>query len=529
MDAADYIIVGGGSAGCVLANRLSEDPARTVLLIEAGGPSEGLMFRMPTGSYTLLGKPAVDWMHVTEPDPSLNGRRGSWNAGRALGGGSAINGMMYIRGDKHDYDDWAANGCVGWSWDEVLPYFLKSEDYQGKPSPAHAKGGPLGVSPLRIKHPLADAFVEACVQTGLRRLPEYCAGDVDGAFINIVTQRHGARSSTASAFLKPAARRPNLAIVTGAMADQVLFEGERACGVRVLVDGQPRTYGANAEVILAAGTLMSPSILQRSGIGAGSHLREMGIGVRRDAPEVGRNLQEHASYSSSRFADIPTYNTMLGPVDLARNVALYLLLQRGVMSTAPVHAMAFVRSDPALEHPDVKFSFAPFCGDTKGMSKRPGFTVFTNVATPKSRGEIRLRSADAMEKPVIDHRLLGHPDDMAAMIRGLRTLDRIFEAPALANHITGRNVPPEPPRDDAEWETLIRDGSGIGYHPVGACRMGADDGSVVDPKLAVRGVRGLRVVDASIMPTMPSANTNAPAIMIGEKGADLIRAAARGA
>jgi choline dehydrogenase len=527
-DASDYIIIGGGSAGSVLANRLSENPAHRVTLLEAGGPSDGFMVKMPAGSFKLVGNPDMDWMHVTEPDPSINDRKALWNAGKALGGGSAINGMVYIRGSKHDYDAWAASGCNSWGWDEVLPYFLKGEDFQGPASASHAHGGPLSVSPPRIKHPLADAFVEACAQSGLRKIDDYCAGDVDGAFVNYVTQRNGERWSAARGYLEAAAGRPNLKVITGALVDRVIFEGTRAVGVRFRRHGQMQELRAGREVILSAGALMSPAVLLRSGIGPGAQLQALGIEVRSDAAEVGKNLQEHASFAASRFVDVPTYNAMMSPAHLAAHMASYLLMRRGVMTTSPIQAMAFLRSRPELAHPDVKLSLGPICSDIakRSMHKRSGITVFANVSSPKSRGEIRLRSADPDDKPVIDHRLLGHPDDVAALVSGMKLLDRIFEAPALAKHVIGRNLPPEEPKTDAEWERYIRTYSNIGFHPVATCRMGADPGSVVDPTLSVRGVAGLRVVDASIMPVMPSANTNAPTMMVAEKGADLIKQSA---
>ena len=279
-------------------------------------------------------------------------------------------------------------------------------------------------------------------------------------------------------------------------------------------------------MIVSAGALQSPAVLMRSGVGPGSHLQAMGIETRVDAPEVGRNLQEHASFASSRFVNVPTYNAMQGPLQLAGHLMDYLLFRRGVMTTTPVHAMAFLRSDPGLAHPDIKLQLGPICSDpvTRRLHKRSGVTVFTNVSPPKSRGEIRLRSADPADKPVIDHRLLGDPSDVTALINGLKAVDRIFKAPALAKYVVGDNLPATTPRDDAEWEDLVRTHSRIGYHPVATCRMGGDARSVVDPTLKVRGVSNLRVIDASIMPLMPSANTNAPSMMVAEKGADLIRA-----
>jgi choline dehydrogenase len=530
LDTADYVIVGGGSAGCVLANRLSEDRGVSVLLLEAGEPNKGFMHRMPTGSYKLMHNARTDWMFATEPDPSINGRVGMWNSGRGLGGGSAINGMVYIRGDRHDYDDWAAAGCAGWSWDDVLPYFKRSEDFQGAPSPTHGQGGPLSVSPLRTPHPLTSAFVKACVEAGLREIDDYCAGDVDGVFVNYATQRKGERWSASRGYLEPALSRPNLTVVTGAMADKVLFEGDRACGVRAVVGGQVREFKAKREVVLAAGSLMSPAVLLRSGVGPGAELQAMGIGVVRDAPGVGKNLQEHASFAYSQLVNVPTYNSQMSPAHLAGHLASYLLARRGVMTAIPVHAMATLRSRPELKHPDVKFSFGPICMDIqkRSMHASPGITVFVNVSPPKSRGEIRLRSLDALDKPVIDHRLLGHPDDMASMIGGVKMLEKVFAAPALAKHVVARNLPDAPVTEDAEWERLIRTYSNIGFHPVGTCRMGgaADADAVVDPDLSVRGVKGLRVADASIMPVMPSANTNAPAMMVAEKASDLIRKSA---
>jgi choline dehydrogenase len=525
VEESDFVIAGGGSAGCVVASRLSENPSHTVALLEAGGNSETFRVNMPTGAFTLLGKPDYDWLYMPEPDPSLLGRQVAWSAGRMLGGGSAINGMIYIRGARADYDGWAALGCTGWSWDEVLPYFKKSEGFAGAASQSHSVLGPLGVCAARKLHPLATAFVQACKEHGLREIEDYCAGDIDGTFLNFVTQRGGQRSSAARAFLQAAMKRPNLKVLTDALVDKVLFENGRATGVQYRRGGETHTIRARREVIVSASTMQSPAILMRSGIGPAERLRAHGIQVLVEAPEIGRNLQEHASFQTSYFVDVPTYNTMLGPVHMVKHLVNYLLFRKGVMTVAPVEAMAFLRSAPELPEPDIKLQFGAIAFDpaTRGPHKRAGVVVFANVAKPRSRGEIRIRSADPAEKPIIDHRLLGDRNDVEALIRGARQVEQIFHSPALAKHLQGKLLPVQSPKTDAEWEQTLRTHCGIGYHPVGTCRMGSDPTSVVDPRLKVRGVAGLRVIDASIMPIMPSANTNAPAIMIGEKGAAMIR------
>lgn len=525
-DRADYVIAGGGSAGCVLAARLSEDPRNRVVLLEAGPPSAGWFWgTVPAGFSRSIASPDTNWFYTTEPDPTAGGQRIFWHSGKVLGGGSAINGMAYIRGARYDYDRWAQLGCVGWSWNDVLPFFRRAETFEGRSSQSHGSTGPLGVAPPRVLHPIAPAFISAWKEHGLPMVEDYCAGDIDGAFLNYSTQRRGRRSSTASSFLAEAKRRSNLQIVTGALVDRVLFDGRRATGVVYRKDGAEHVLHADAEVIVSAGTVQSPAILMRSGIGAGQQLRDCGLEVVAEAEDVGRNVHEHSSVHVSRLVDTPTYNSIHNPVRLGWEGAKYVFFRRGMLATGAVHVMAHARSKPDLPWPDIKLSLLPFCSDpeTRRPHKQPGVAVSINNMFPKTRGQIKLRSNDPGDKPIIDYRLFEHEEDLQVMRAGVRLVERLFERPALAAHVTAPLFPPRPDLDDAELDALIRSHASVGFHPVGSCRMGADSKAVVDPSLKVRGVEKLRVIDASIMPIMPSANTNAPTIMIAEKGAELIR------
>ncbi len=531
---ADYVVCGGGSAGCVLANRLSADSRNRVVLLEAGGRSETIYARIPAGMQKLTGSPDYNWFRLSEPDPSVDGRQLVWFAGKGLGGGSTINGMVYVRGARWDYDGWAKDrGCTGWAWDDVLPYFMKSEDYDGPASPSHGKGGPLGVSRLRAVHPLTRNFMRACASLGLREVEDYCAGDIDGVYENLATQRGGWRSSAAKAFLKPAINRPNLKVVTGAFVEKVLFEGQRAVGVRYRLDGAVHEQRARAEVILSTGTMPSPLILMRSGIGPGAQLQEHGIEVLADRTEVGRNLHEHPTAANSRLVREATYNVRTNPLRMAAQGLNFLLARRGWLTTAAVHSQANIRTSPELEHPDVKLQLLPFWNDVvvKGTcppgtipdaGKHFGVTIGVTTIKPRSRGEVRLRGTDPALPPVIDFRVYEHASDLEAMRKGMQFANRVFAAPDMVPHVTGTAYPPEPEQGDAEYEAQLRAATTIGVHAVGTCRMGGDEASVVDPRLRVRGVEGLRVTDCSVIPELPSANTNAPVIMAAEKSADMV-------
>lgn len=529
-DEFDYIIIGGGSAGCVLAARLSEDPDTQVLLLEAGGEGRDFLVKMPAGTAKLMGHKRLDWCLPTEADPSIGGRTMQWSAGKALGGSSAINGQVYMRGERSDYDAWEKLGCTGWGYKGVLPYFLKSEQFHGEPSQSHGAHGPLSVSPIQDPQPVGQHVIDAFNQIGIPTNTDYCDGSQSGVYRIFATQKDGQRCSAARAYLEPVRSRKNLTVLTGAMVDRVVIEQARAVAVEYRVGTDKTRVTARQEIIVSAGTMHSPAILMRSGIGPSDHLRSLGIPVIVDAPGVGQNLREHNTISIAKLVNIPTMSAQLGPMRLVGHLLNYLVAGKGLLTTPAVQVMAAFKTSEELTDPDIILSMLPVAvafnaeGDAV-LEKRPSFSFGFHVARPESRGQIRLRSADPDAKPIIDHRLQSSANDVAKLVKGLQIVERACQAPALASIITGPLRPDPVPETEAQWEQYVQQSGGIGYHPVGTCRMGAngDPMAVLDPQLRVRGVMGLRVIDASSFPEPVSANTNAPTIMLAERAVEFIR------
>lgn len=529
----DFIIVGAGTAGSLLANRLSADPSHRVLLLEAGGKDNWIWYHIPAGYLFLIGNPRSDWMLKTAPSPGLNNRSLSYPRGKVLGGSSAINGMIYMRGQKADYDSWGQLSLPGWSWDDVLPYFLRHEDHFAGETSMHGAGGEWRIEEPRIRWEILDAFQDAAAEHGIPKVADFNLGDNEGSSYFQVNQKAGRRWSAARGFLDPIRHRQNLTIVTGAEAERILFDGHRASGVEARIGGELRPFSARTRVILAAGAIASPKLLMLSGIGRGRDLNTLGITPLAERPGVGANLQDHLQLRPIyKIEGVRTLNADYA--NLLKRAWMgveYALFRRGPLSMAPSQLGVFAKSNPRYATPNLQFHVQPLSlekfGD--GLHPFPAFTASVCNLRPSSRGEIRLASADPGMAPIIDPNYLSTAEDRQVAIESLRLVREIASSPALRRYNPQEFRPGADILDDAG---LLHAAGDIGttiFHPVGTARMGRPDDlhAVVDPALSVIGVEGLSVIDASVMPNIVSGNTNSPTLMIAEKGAECILAAAR--
>jgi choline dehydrogenase len=527
----DYVIVGAGSAGCVLANRLSADGKHSVLLLEAGPKDSNLWIHVPLGYGRLFKEETVNWMYQTEPEPGLDGRTVFQPRGKVLGGSSSINGLLYVRGQHEDYDRWRQHGNSGWGYDDVLPYFKKAENQQRGPDDFHGVGGPLPVSDLTHADPLSAAFIEAAAEIGIPKNPDFNGATQEGAGFFQTTTRRGRRASTAVAYLRPAKDRKNLRIETSALAQRVVFDGRRAAAVEYRRDGALRNARARREVVVSGGAYNSPQLLQLSGVGPAELLRKHGIDVVLDAAGVGNDLQDHMQVRVvMRCTQRITLNDVVN--SRARKVLAglrYAAFRTGPLSIAAGTSGAFFRTHPRLATPDIQIHFLPFSTDKMGekLHAFSGFTASVCQLRPESRGSLRIRSADPAAPPEIRINYLSTETDRAANVEGLKILRRILQAPALGSHVHDEIHPGAKVSTDEELLNYCRQRGSTIYHPTSTCRMGSDPLAVVDQRLRVRGMEGLRVVDASIMPDLVSGNTNAAIIMIAEKASDMILQDAR--
>ncbi|MBN3730290.1 choline dehydrogenase [Burkholderia sp. Tr-20390] len=527
----DYLVVGGGSAGSVLASRLTEDPDVTLCLFEAGGTGDGWPVTVPAALVLMIPSKLNNWAFETVPQKGLQGRRGYQPRGKALGGSSAINAMVYTRGHHADYDDWAALGNEGWGWNDVFPYFKRSEHNERLGNEWHGRGGPLWVSDLRTDNPFQARWLDAARECGLHVTDDFNGAEQEGVGIYQVTQKNGERWSAARAYLFPHMKtRGNLTVETGAQVRRIVFDGKRAVGVEVTRGGNVETVWAKKEVILSAGALQSPQLLMLSGVGPKDELERHGIQVVADLPGVGENLQDHpdfvVSYKTNSLDALGV--SVRGAIKTLGDIRQYRNSRTGTLTTNFAEGGAFLKTRPDLDRPDVQMHFVVGPVSDHGRKVRLGHGLSCHVCLlrPKSRGSVKLRSADPLDAPLIDPAFLDHDDDLEVLVDGYKLTRRLMAAPSMARFVTEDPFASRS-RSDDDIRALLRERTDTVYHPVGTCRMGNDALAVVDSQLRVRGIEGLRVVDASIMPTLVGANTNAPTIMIGEKASDLIRKISR--
>jgi len=523
---ADFIVIGAGSAGCTIAARLSEDPATRVLLLEAGGEDTNRWIHIPLGFGKTFADPSVNWCYETEPDAGANGRKVYWPRGKVLGGSSSINGMVYIRGQAEDFDHWRQLGNTGWSFDDLLPYFKRAEHQVRGGDKFHGSGGPLAVSDVE-RHPIAEAFIDSAMALGFERNDDFNGAQQDGVGYHQTTTRNGKRCSTAVGYLNPARGRSNLQIVTHAYSEKIVVEGKRAVAVRYRQHGEVKTARARREIVVCSGAINSPQLLLLSGIGPAAQLARFGIDVVQDLRGVGQNLQDHYSAPIKLKSKLPvTVNdVMLSNIKKLKVGMQYYMFKKGPLAMISSPAALFAKTRAELATPDVKISISPFSADRPqdGLHKFSGFTAIAYQLRPESRGEIRLKSANPAEPPAMIPNYLSDPVDQQTIVDGLKLCRRILGHPSLARFVAEEFQPGPAVESDIQLLDYARQRGGTVYHPTSTCKMGVDAMAVVDPELKVHGIEGLRVADASVMPTVISGNTNAATIMIGEKLADLVR------